>query len=208
MPSRSGGGRSRRRSSTRSASPVPGPPRWRPYTTPSRHCTSRHSRGHWAGGRRRSPAGGSAGAPPSCRWRCMARDYVASTAKNCQACGWSPSTTCKSASCWRKRGVRTRDESEEGKQEAELRVAPTLLRAVPLSGRVVTGDALSCQHALCRPIRQADGHFLFAVKANQPDLATEVARLFDQPPPREGFGAAHSHGPPGNRPERPTPWAP
>src|SRR5258708_23464251 len=100
----------------------------------------------------------------------MARDYGAAPAKDCRACGGSPSRTCKPASCWRKRGVRTRDESEEGKQEAELSVAPTLLRAVPLSGRVVTGAALYCQHALCRHIRQADGHFLFPGKAQQPHL--------------------------------------
>ncbi len=88
-----------------------------------------------------------------------------------------------------------------------MSVAPTLLRAVPLSGRVVTGDALYCQHALCRQLRQADGHFLFAVKANQPDLATEVALLFDQPPPGEVFGVAHSHGRHGSRHERRTLWA-
>jgi hypothetical protein len=73
-PSRSGGGRSRRRSSTRSASPVPARQRWRPCTPPARPATARHSSGHGRGGRRRSPAGGSAGAPPSCRGRWRARD--------------------------------------------------------------------------------------------------------------------------------------
>lgn len=109
--------------------------------------------------------------------------------------------------CWRKRGVRTREESAEGKQEAELSVAPTLLRSVSLAGRVVTGDALYCQHAVCRQIRRAGGHFLFAVKANQPDLATDVALLFDQPPPGETFAVAHSHGRHGSRHEQRTLWA-
>jgi predicted transposase YbfD/YdcC len=88
-----------------------------------------------------------------------------------------------------------------------LRVAPTLLRAVPLSGRVVTGDARSCQQALCRQMRQAAGPFLFAVTATQPDRATEVALLVDQPPPGAVLGVAHSHGHPGSRHERRTLWA-
>jgi hypothetical protein len=53
--------------------------------------------------------------------------------------------------CWRKRGVRTKEEqaatAEErarAKQEAELSVAPRLLRGVGplLRGRLVSGDAL------------------------------------------------------------------
>lgn len=118
--------------------------------------------------------------------------------------------TCRPAWCWRKRGVRTRDpgdETEEGKQEAELSVAPTLLRAVSVAGRVVTGDALYCQHALCAQIREASGHFLFAVKDNQPGLAADVALLFDQPPPGEVFAVARSHGRHGSRHEQRTLWA-
>jgi predicted transposase YbfD/YdcC len=118
--------------------------------------------------------------------------------------------TCRPAWCWRKRGVRTRDprdETQEGKQEAELSVAPALLRAVALAGRVVTGDALYCQHALCAQIRHAQGHFLFAVKANQPDLAADVALLFDHPPPGEVFVSARSRGRHGSRYEQRTLWA-
>lgn len=114
---------------------------------------------------------------------------------------------CRPAWCWHKRGVRTRDESDQGKQEAELSVAPALLRSVSLAGRVVTGDALYCQHALCRQIRHAGGHFLLAVKANQPDLAADVALLFDQPPPGEVFATAHSRGRHGSRHEQRTLWA-
>lgn len=114
---------------------------------------------------------------------------------------------CRPASCWRKGGVRTREETTEGKQEAELSVAPALLRAVSLAGRVVTGDALYCQHALCRQILRAGGQFLFAVKANQPELAADVALLFDQPPPGEIFAVARSCGYHGSRHEQRTAWA-
>jgi predicted transposase YbfD/YdcC len=101
--------------------------------------------------------------------------------------------------CWRKRGVRTREEqaaTEEErtqvKQEAELRVAPRLLRQVAalLVGRVVSGDALYCQKAVCPQIVQAGGAYLFAVKANQPDLLDDVTLLFADPPPGERFVTA------------------
>jgi predicted transposase YbfD/YdcC len=101
--------------------------------------------------------------------------------------------------CWRKRGVRTHEEQaetaearEQAKQEAELSVAPRLLRQVGplLAGRVVSGDALYCQKALCRQIVQAGGAYLFAVKANQPDLLADVALLFRAPPPGEHFVTA------------------
>jgi predicted transposase YbfD/YdcC len=84
------------------------------------------------------------------------------------------------------------DEWAAEKAQAELSVAPDLLRLVPLQGRLVTGDALYCQHALCAQIRQAHGHYLFVVKANQPELFEEVALLFDQPPPGERFATASS----------------
>jgi predicted transposase YbfD/YdcC len=98
--------------------------------------------------------------------------------------------------CWHKRGVRTKeeaaqsdDERAQAKQEAELSVAPRLLAQVhPLvRGRLVSGDALYCQKALCRQIRQAGGDYLFAVKGNQPNLLADVALLFQEPPPGERF---------------------
>jgi predicted transposase YbfD/YdcC len=75
-----------------------------------------------------------------------------------------------------------------------LSVAPRLLRqaAHQIRGRLVSGDALYCQKALCRQIRQAGGDYLFAVKANQPDLLDDVALLFRLPPPGERFVCAQT----------------
>ena len=92
----------------------------------------------------------------------------------------------------RQRGVRTREEQapteeerEQAKQEAELSVAPRLLRQVAkagaLRGRLVSGDALSGQKALCRQIRRAGGDSLLAVKGNQPTLLEHVSVLFRDP---------------------------
>jgi predicted transposase YbfD/YdcC len=86
----------------------------------------------------------------------------------------------------------TEEELAEEKARAELSLAPDLLRRVPMRGRLVTGDALYCQRALCAQIRQAQGHYLFVIKANQPELLAEVALLFDQPPPGERFTTASS----------------
>lgn len=71
-------------------------------------------------------------------------------------------------------------------------MAPRLLRQVRpwLAGRVVSGDALYCQKMLCRQIVQAGGTYVFAVKANQPDLLDDVALLFGDPPPGERFALA------------------
>jgi predicted transposase YbfD/YdcC len=80
----------------------------------------------------------------------------------------------------------------EAKAQAELSMAPALLGMVALRGRVVTGDALYCQRTLCQQIRAAHGHYLLVIKANQPELLTEVALLFDQPPPGERFTTTSS----------------
>jgi predicted transposase YbfD/YdcC len=65
-----------------------------------------------------------------------------------------------------------------------LRVAPRLLEQVKplLAGRLVSGDALYCQKALCRQLRASGADYLLAVKANQPDLLDDVALLFREPP--------------------------
>src|SRR5260370_39200044 len=95
------------------------------------------------------------------------------------------------ASCWRKRGVRTREEQaeteearERAKQEAELGVAPRLLRQAGslVRGRLGSGDALSCQQALCRQIRGGGGGCLFAGKATQTDLLADATALFHPTP--------------------------
>lgn len=68
------------------------------------------------------------------------------------------------------------------KAEAELTVAPTLLDRLDWHGRVLTGDALFCQHALCAQVRAAGGDYLLLVKENQPALHEAIALLFDPPP--------------------------
>jgi predicted transposase YbfD/YdcC len=83
-------------------------------------------------------------------------------------------------------------------------VAPRLLEQVRplLRGRLVTGDALYCQKALCRQLREAGADYLLAVKANQPDLLEDVALLFRDPPLGEHLLTAHSASKHGGRLEQ------
>lgn len=62
-----------------------------------------------------------------------------------------------------------------------MSAAPALLSALPLLGRVVTGDALYMQHSCCEQIIQAGADYLFFVKGNQPTLHKEIAHLFAEP---------------------------
>jgi predicted transposase YbfD/YdcC len=88
-----------------------------------------------------------------------------------------------------------------------LTVAPVVLAALPLTGRLVTGDALYCQTALCRQIRAQGGDYLVTVKANQPELLWALATLFALPPVGERFTTAVSWDQHGDRVEGRRLWA-
>lgn len=106
--------------------------------------------------------------------------------------------------CWPKRGVCAAE------REGELTVAPAVLAALPLAGRLVTGDALYGQSSLCRQIRQQGGDYgdyLVTVKANQPNLLWTVQTLFAHPPPGERFATAVRWDQHGERVERRRLWA-
>lgn len=103
--------------------------------------------------------------------------------------------------CWHKRGVRG-----EG-HEAELSLAPHLLKVVPLQGRVVTGDALYCQRRVCQQVVEEGGDYLVAVKENQRGLHEDIALVFSQPPPGENFPWVEQEGRHGDRREVRRLWA-
>jgi predicted transposase YbfD/YdcC len=67
------------------------------------------------------------------------------------------------------------------KAEAELTVAPALLARIDWHGRVLTGDALFCQRALCAQVQEAGGDYLLLVKENQGTLHGDIQLLFDPP---------------------------
>lgn len=69
----------------------------------------------------------------------------------------------------------------QDKGEAELTVAPALLARLDWHGRVLTGDALFCQRALCAQVRAAGGEYLLTVKENQGTLYRDIQLLFEPP---------------------------
>ena len=88
------------------------------------------------------------------------------------------------------------------KAEAELSVAPTLIKRLHWQGRVLTGDALFCQRSLCELVVSLGGDYLLLVKDNQPTLHEDIRLLFDPPPKlalplidrRETVTISHGHG--------------
>jgi predicted transposase YbfD/YdcC len=67
------------------------------------------------------------------------------------------------------------------KAEAELSVAPDLIKRVDWRGRVFTGDALFCQRSICKQVVHLGGDYLLIVKENQPTLYEDIRLLFDPP---------------------------
>ncbi len=62
----------------------------------------------------------------------------------------------------------------------EVAAIPELLRALDLSGAIVTIDAAGCQVENARIIRAQGGHYLLAVKDNQPTLRAAVEAVFER----------------------------
>src|SRR5439155_18333719 len=79
--------------------------------------------------------------------------------------------------------------------------ATALLRQLDLRGLVVTGDAQFCQAGLSRLVVRRGGHYLWAVKGNQPDLLEDLRCLFAWPAPGERFAEARTGGRHGDRHE-------
>ena len=61
----------------------------------------------------------------------------------------------------------------------EIGAIPELLRTLDLAGAIVTIDAAGCQVANAEIIRGRGGHYLLAVKDNQPTLRAAVERVVE-----------------------------
>jgi predicted transposase YbfD/YdcC len=81
----------------------------------------------------------------------------------------------------KKKRKKTAKQAEAEKAASELALAPFLLEPLDWKNKVLTGDALYCQRALCRFVRKAQGDYLFLVKGNQPLLLEEIRVLFALP---------------------------
>lgn len=61
----------------------------------------------------------------------------------------------------------------------EITAIPALLDALSLEGAVVTIDAAGCQTAIAQNVIEKGADYVLALKDNQPNLAADVALLFD-----------------------------
>lgn len=62
----------------------------------------------------------------------------------------------------------------------EITAIPKLLKLLDLKGATVTIDAMGCQTAIAQEIIQGGGHYVLAVKENQPTLHAKVQTLLDE----------------------------
>jgi hypothetical protein len=75
----------------------------------------------------------------------------------------------------------------------EHKAALELLGVLPLTGTVVTGDAMFCHADVCRTVLKGAGDYLLSVKDNQPTLHHDIACMFAEsaafsPLPTEAVG--------------------
>src|SRR3954462_11206329 len=71
----------------------------------------------------------------------------------------------------------------------EVAAIPELLRTLDLAGAIVTIDAAGCQLENARIIREREGHYLLAVKDNQPTLRAAVEAVSERASQADFVGA-------------------
>ena len=61
----------------------------------------------------------------------------------------------------------------------EITAVPELLEKLELKGCIVTLDAMGCQRAIAKQVKEGGGDYVLTVKRNQPELAREVRGYFE-----------------------------
>lgn len=79
---------------------------------------------------------------------------------------------------------------EVGTKENEIPAAARVIKCLDLQGKIITGDALLAQRELSRQIVEAQGNYVWTVKANQPQLCQDLETLFAGETCTPGFSAA------------------
>jgi len=75
----------------------------------------------------------------------------------------------------------------------EITAIPKLLAMMTLAGRTVTIDAMGCQREIARQIIDQKGHYILAVKENQPTLHAKVKGLLDEAILEKFAGMSHGY---------------
>ena len=61
----------------------------------------------------------------------------------------------------------------------EITAVPELLEKLELKGCIVTLDAMGCQRAIAKQVKEGGGDYVLALKRNQPELDREVQEYFE-----------------------------
>ncbi len=88
-----------------------------------------------------------------------------------------PALHLLSAYCHNTRAVWT--QSEVDIKRNEFVCAEDMLFRLPVSGTIISGDAMFCQRTLSEKITKDKGDYIFIVKDNQPSLKEEIRAAFD-----------------------------
>src|SRR5947209_6889265 len=75
----------------------------------------------------------------------------------------------------------------------EITAIPALLAQLELSGCIVSIDAMGCQIAIARQIKEQDGEYVFGLKGNQGTLHREVEERFTHAQATQFAGIAHDY---------------
>ena len=75
----------------------------------------------------------------------------------------------------------------------EITAIPRLLAMLHLAGTTVSIDAMGCQREIARQILDQQGHYLLAVKENQPTLHAKIKHLLDEALLGEFAGMNHGY---------------
>ncbi len=71
----------------------------------------------------------------------------------------------------------------------EITAVPELLEKLELKGCIVTLDAMGCQRAIAKQVKEGGGDYVLALKRNQPELEREVRAYFEAAE-RSDFGVS------------------
>lgn len=83
----------------------------------------------------------------------------------------------------------------------EITAIPELLKLLSLRGCTVTIDAMGCQKEIAAEIREQGGHYVLAMKGNQPGLEEDLQQLYMDAIDNDFAGVKHEGA---KRRRRPT----
>jgi predicted transposase YbfD/YdcC len=73
----------------------------------------------------------------------------------------------------------------------EITAIPALLELLDINGALVTIDAMGCQKAIARKIKDQGGDYILTVKDNQPTLLADIQQAFAQAAEKDFAGLDH-----------------